>query len=80
VGSGWKIKVFLEAVNFGGFNLIIVDLPKGLPMLGVSSSPNVIPVWNEHKSKNIETLFEFALAYLNDDGPLLLYFHKKKKC
>lgn len=52
------MKVSSEAGNFGGFNLIVVDLPEGLPMLGVSSPPNVIPVWNEHKSKNIEAFFE----------------------
>lgn len=39
--------------------------------------PNNIP-WKLHKSKNIEALFEFAFAYLIDDGPLLLFVHGNK--
>ena len=48
-------------------------------MLGVSSLCYAIHVWNDHKrKKNIEALFEFAFAYLTDEGPLLLFVHEKK--
>lgn len=44
----------------------------------VHSPPNAISICNEHKSKNIEVLFEFASAYLTDDGPLFSYNLEKK--
>ena len=31
-------------------------------MPGVLCPPHVIPIWNNHKSINIEALFEFACA------------------
>lgn len=78
MGSGRKRKVSSEDCTFGGFDLIIADLPEGLPVPNVSSPPHVIPAWNDHKRKNIEALFEFACAYLTDDGPLLLFVPEKK--
>lgn len=46
-------------------------------MPNVSSPPN-IHSWNVYKSKNIETLFEFAFVHLIDDSHLLLFVHEKK--
>lgn len=67
----------LESFSFGGFDLIIVDLPKGLPVLNVSSPTN-IPSWNVHKNENLEALIELFFAYLIDKSPLLLFVPKKK--
>jgi hypothetical protein len=78
VGSGRNRRVSSEDCSFGGFDLIIADLPEGLHVPNVSSPPHIIPPWNDHKRKNIEALFEFACAYLTDDGPLLLFVHEKK--
>jgi hypothetical protein len=69
--------VSLKACLFGGFDLIIVALPKGLPMLNVSSLPTNVPTWNVHKSKNIEALFGSTFSYLTNDGQLLLFVHEK---
>lgn len=64
--------------NFGGFDFIIDVLPKGMLMPCFSSPPNATPFWNDHKTKNIEALFEIAFVYFTNDGPLLLYVHEKK--
>jgi hypothetical protein len=47
-------------------------------MLSVSSPPNAVPFWNDHKTKNIEAMFEIAFEYFTNDSPLLLYVHEKK--
>lgn len=70
--------VSLEVCTFGGFDIIIVDLPKGIGVPKVLSPPNNTLFLNIHKSKNVEVLFEFAHAYLIDDGPLPLYVMEKK--
>ena len=46
-------------------------------MPNVSCPPNNNPLWNDHTSKNIEALFEFASIYLTNDGPLLLFVLEK---
>lgn len=72
-------KGFLEACTFGGFNLIIIDLLKGLRVPNVLSPPNIIHAWNDNKRKNIDALFKFLFTYLtNDDGPLFLFVYEKK--
>lgn len=70
MGSKRTTKVSSKSCNFGGFDFIIVDLPKGMYVLGVSSPPNAIPFKNNHKSMNLEALFEMASTYYTDDGPL----------
>lgn len=78
MGSSRKRSVSSEACTFRGFDLIIADLPEGLPVPGISFPPLAIPTWNVHNSKDVEALFEFASAYLTDDGPLLLFVPEKK--
>lgn len=67
-----------EACTFTGLDLIVVDLLESLHVPNVSSPPQSTSFWNVHKSKIIEVLVEFAFVYLTDDGPLLLFFPKKK--
>lgn len=78
VGFAWKRKVSSKACLFGRFDLIIVALPKGLPMPNVSSFPTNISSWNVHKSKNIEALFGSTFSYLTNNGHLHLFVHEKK--
>jgi hypothetical protein len=78
VGHARKTRVSSEICKFGGFDLIIADLPEGLPVPNVSSPPDLIPSWNAHNSKDIEALFEFADGFLTDDAPLLLFLPEFK--
>ena len=38
-------------------------------MPNVSLHVYTIPIWNEHKKKNIEITSEFVFAYLTNDNP-----------
>ena len=55
-----------------------MDLPEGLPVLYMFSPPDLIPSWNGHNLKDIETLFEFVDGFLTDDASLLLFFPEFK--
>ena len=59
-----------------GFDLLIADLPKGLPVPLIS--PSSIPEWNKHDSDEIEAIFEFAFHFLHDDAHILLFVPKSK--
>lgn len=73
IGQTRKTWVSFNICKFGGFDLIIANLPIGLLVPHVSFPPNSNPSWNEHNLKNIEALFEFADGFLTDDVPLLLF-------
>jgi hypothetical protein len=53
-------------------NLIIVDLPKGVPVPIVSSPTNVVPPWNHCSESFLEVVFVFAEEYLQDDGGVIV--------
>ena len=54
-----------------GFDLLIVDLPEGLPVLHIS--PSTVPEWNKHNTNEIEAIFEFSYFFLHDDVYILLF-------
>jgi hypothetical protein len=53
-------------------DLIIVDVPKGLPVLSVSYPANVVPPWNQSAESLLEAVFVFAEDYLQDDGAIIV--------
>ena len=58
---------------------MMADIPKRLPMLNMSSPPNIVLVWNEHVTYNLEANFEFAYSILHDDATMLILVPKFKK-
>lgn len=70
-----RLGCHLYVCIFPEFILILADLPEGLAFLYLSS-PNAILVWNTRHSKDMETLFESAIAYLTDDASWLLFCPK----
>jgi hypothetical protein len=58
-----------------GVDLMIVDIPKGLPVSIVSSPPTSVPVWNSADEKFLPLVFDFGSSLVHDNGVLLL-FHK----
>lgn len=75
--ASWKTRktsILPDICKFGGFDLIITDLPKGMSFPSILSPLNAISSWNEHYPKDIEVLFEIAYDFLIDDAPLLLFF------
>jgi hypothetical protein len=59
----------------GRVDLIIVDIPEGLPVPMVSSPPTSIPRWNSANPNFLPLLFDFGSSLIHDNGTLLL-FHK----
>jgi hypothetical protein len=45
-------------------DLIIVDLPEGLPVPTVSSPADAVPPWNHYSESFLEAVFVFAEEYL----------------
>jgi hypothetical protein len=58
-----------------GVNLMIVDIPKGLPVSMVSSPPTSVLGWNSVDKNFLPMVFDFGSSLAYDNGALLL-FHK----
>jgi hypothetical protein len=59
----------------GGVDLMIVDIPEGLPVPMVSSPPTSVPGWNSTDKNFLPLVFDFGSSFVHDNGALLL-FHK----
>jgi hypothetical protein len=59
----------------GGVDLMIVDIPEGLPVPMVSSPPSSVPQWNSEDKNFLPILFVLGSSLVHDNGVLLL-FHK----
>jgi hypothetical protein len=59
----------------GGVDLMIVDIPKGLPVSMVSSPPTSILGWNSVDKNFLPMVFDFG-GLLVHNNRALLFFHK----
>jgi hypothetical protein len=59
----------------GGVDLMIVDIPEGLPVPMVSSPSTFVPEWNSDDKNFLAMVFDFGSSLVHDNGVLLL-FHK----
>ncbi len=55
-----------------GIDLIIADIPEGLPVPNVSTPYSLVPSWNELPEGYVGNVFDFASIHLHDDAALLL--------
>lgn len=69
-----KARAFKD-VPRSGVDLMILTIPKGLPMPMVSSLPTSVPVWNFNHA-NFLTISLALGSTLVHDGGVLLLFHK----
>jgi hypothetical protein len=69
-----KARAF-KGVSGTGVDLMILDIPEGLPVPMVSSSPTSIPVWNSEDVNFLPVSFALGSTLVHDGGALLL-FHK----
>jgi hypothetical protein len=53
-------------------DLVIADMPEGLPVPGLSAPAHTVPKWNMVHPSWLEAVFEFADGHLHDDGALLI--------
>jgi hypothetical protein len=59
----------------GGVDLMIVDIPEGLPVPMVSSPPTSVPEWNSDDKNFLAMVFDFGSSLIHDNG-VFLFFHK----
>jgi hypothetical protein len=59
----------------GRVDLMIVDIPEGLPVPMVSSPRTSVPDWNSEDKNFLPMVFDFGSFLVHDNGTLLL-FHK----
>ena len=57
-----------------GVDLMIMDVPEGLPVPMVSDPASSVLVWNKLPKRFVETVFEFASRLVHDNGVLLLFY------
>jgi hypothetical protein len=57
-----------------GVDLMIMDIPEGLPIPIVSSPPTSVPVWNLADENFLPLVFDFGSSLLHDNGTLLLFY------
>ncbi len=53
-------------------DLMIADMPEGLPVPNLSAPPSTIPKWNEASPTWLQEVFEFADGHIHDDGALIV--------
>lgn len=75
VGGGRQTQVSVNCMNekHSGIDLIIADIPENLPVPTVSNPSIAVPPWNSREPGYVESIFEFARMYLQNDGALLLF-------
>ena len=54
-------------------DLIIGDVPDGLPVPEISDVEDDVPSWNELNGNWTEPIFEFAQNFLQENGAILLF-------
>ena len=59
----------------GGVDLILIDIPEGLPVPMVSSLRTTVPEWNANDVNFLPMVFAMESSLFHDNGVLLL-FHK----
>jgi hypothetical protein len=58
----------------GGIDLMIVDIPEGLPIPMVSNPLTSIPEWNSVDKNFLPMVFDFGSSLVHDNGVLLLFY------
>jgi hypothetical protein len=61
--------------TIGGVDLMIVDIPEGLPVPMVSSPLTSVLEWNSNDKNFLAMVFDFGSSLVHDNG-VLLFFHK----
>lgn len=62
------------ALQTGDFiDLLVADVPDGLPVPNISSPPTAVPSWNVYTPQFFGPLLEFAGKYVRDHGAVLIF-------
>jgi hypothetical protein len=63
----------------GGVDMMIVDIPEGLPVPIVSFPPTSIPGWNSTDENFLPLVFDFGSSLVHDNRTLLLFHNDDLK-
>jgi hypothetical protein len=75
-----KARAFKENQGTTGkVDLMIVDIPEGLPVPMVSSPPTSVPEWNSNDKNFLAMVFDFGSSLVHDNGVLLLFHNNDLK-
>ena len=55
-------------------DLIIGDMPEGLPVPGLSVPATTIPKWNAEDKDWLQFFFEFSDGHVQDDGAVIIFY------
>ena len=55
-------------------DLMIMEIPEGLPIPMVSSPTSSVLEWNKHGDDYLETVFDFASRLVHDNRVLLFFY------
>lgn len=62
------------ALQSGGFiDLVVADVPDGLPVPNISLQATEVPAWNLYTPQFLGPLLEFARKYIHDNGAVLMF-------
>ena len=53
-------------------DLMLVDMPEGLPVPGISNLVGSVPTWNQDSKLWLGPICEFADRQLHDDGAIII--------
>ena len=56
-----------------GIDLMIMDIPEGLPVPSVASPTSSTPEWNKLPDRFVKTVFKIASGLVHDNKVLLLF-------
>ena len=57
-----------------GADVIFIDCPENLLVLGLSKPPHVVPTWNvDLDDETLQLMCSFATEHLHDDGCIVLF-------
>jgi hypothetical protein len=73
ISRGRKVYFHGKHVIQPSVDLVIADMPEGLPVPGLCDPDHVIPLWNAKNVDSIQSVFSFCKKYLHDDGALLVF-------
>ncbi len=58
----------------GAVDLVLANLPEGLPILDLSIPLDSTPSWNERNPKSLNILFSLYNSFLDDDATFSIFY------
>lgn len=72
---GAERQFFFEGIHHirPAADLVIAEIPDGMPVPGISTESSTVPVWNALVPDFLKIVIGFSRKFMHDDGALLLF-------